>query len=112
MLDNGKADGDPIESQVKIMEQYLSEHSELKLVDQYLDNGYSGVSFERPQWERLMDDVKAGKIDCIIVKDFPAWEETISKPAIFWSVSARIWAFGLFQSMTTTIPTTSTPGTN
>ena len=69
VLDNGKADGDPIESQVKIMEQYLSEHSELKLVDQYLDNGYSGVSFERPQWERLMDDVKAGKIDCIIVKD-------------------------------------------
>ena len=72
MLDNGKADGDPIESQVKIMEQYLSEHSELKLVDQYLDNGYSGVSFERPQWERLMDDVKAGKIDCIIVKDYCA----------------------------------------
>ena len=69
VLDNGKADGDPIESQIKIMEQYLSEHSELKLVDQYLDNGYSGVSFERPQWERLMDDVKAGKIDCIIVKD-------------------------------------------
>ena len=69
VLDNGKADGDPIESQVKIMEQYLSEHSELRLVDQYLDNGYSGVSFERPQWERLMHDVKAGKIDCIIVKD-------------------------------------------
>ena len=69
VLDNGKTDGDPIESQVKIIEQYLSEHPELKLVDRYLDNGYSGVSFERPQWERLMQDVKAGKINCIIVKD-------------------------------------------
>lgn len=69
VLDNGKTDGDPIESQVKIIEQYLSEHPELKLADRYLDNGYSGVSFERPQWERLMQDVKAGKINCIIVKD-------------------------------------------
>lgn len=69
VLDNGKADGDPIENQVKIIEQYLSEHSELRLVDRYLDNGYSGTSFERPQWERLMQDVKAGKINCIIVKD-------------------------------------------
>lgn len=69
VLDNGKTDGDPIESQVKIMEQYLSGRPELRLVDQYLDNGYSGVSFERPQWERLMRDVKAGSIDCIIVKD-------------------------------------------
>ena len=69
VLDNGKADGDPLESQVKIIKQYLSEHLELRLVDQYLDNGYSGVSFERPQWERLMRDVKAGKINCIIVKD-------------------------------------------
>lgn len=69
VLDNGKADGDPIENQVKIIEQYLSEHSELRLVDRYLDNGYSGTSFERPEWERLMRDVKAGKINCIIVKD-------------------------------------------
>lgn len=69
VLDNGKAEGDPIESQVKIIEQYLSEHSELRLVDRYLDNGYSGTSFERPQWERLIQDVKAGKINCIIVKD-------------------------------------------
>ena len=69
VLDNGKTDGDPIESQVKIIEQYLSGHPELKLADRYLDNGYSGVSFERPQWERLMQDVKAGKINCIIVKD-------------------------------------------
>ena len=69
VLDNGKTDGDPIESQVKIIKQYLAEHPELRLADQYLDNGYSGVSFERPQWERLMRDVKAGKINCIIVKD-------------------------------------------
>ena len=69
VLDNGKADGDPIESQVKIIKQYLSDHPELRLADQYLDNGYSGVSFERPQWERLMRDVKVGKINCIIVKD-------------------------------------------
>lgn len=42
VLDNGKTDGDPIESQVKIIEQYLSEHPELKLVDRYRDDRRNG----------------------------------------------------------------------
>lgn len=69
VLDNGKTDGDPIESQVKIMEQFVSNHPELHIAGQYLDNGYTGTNFARPEWERLIRDVKAGKINCIIVKD-------------------------------------------
>ena len=69
VLDNGKTDGDPIESQIKIMEQFILGRPELHIADRYLDNGYTGTNFERPEWERLTQDVKAGKINCIIVKD-------------------------------------------
>ncbi len=37
---------------------------------EYIDNGYSGTNFERPSVQALLDDVRAGKIHCIAVKDF------------------------------------------
>ena len=69
VLDNGKADGDPIDSQVAMIEQYTLEHPELEVVDRYLDNGFTGTNFDRPNFERLMHDVRVGRINCIIVKD-------------------------------------------
>ena len=42
---------------------------EFRLVDIYQDNGFSGTNFDRPDFERLMEDVRNRKIDCIIVKD-------------------------------------------
>ena len=36
---------------------------------EYADDGYSGVNFDRPAFQEMMDDVKAGRINCIIVKD-------------------------------------------
>ena len=69
VLDNGKVDGEPIESQIAIIEQYVTGHPELRVVERYIDNGYTGTNFERPNWERMMADVKSGRINCIIVKD-------------------------------------------
>ena len=39
-------------------------------VIEFVDNGYSGVNFERPAVQKLLDLVRESKIDCIIVKDF------------------------------------------
>lgn len=69
VLDNGKTDGEPIESQIAIIEQHIAEHPELKIVDRYIDNGFTGTNFGRPNWERLMEDVKSRRINCIVVKD-------------------------------------------
>lgn len=69
VLDNGKADGDSLESQIALMERYISERPYLRYVKLYQDNGYTGTNFDRPGWDELMDDVRKGKITCIVVKD-------------------------------------------
>lgn len=51
----------------KFME--IQDHEEYKLVDTYVDDGYTGTDFDRPEFIRLMDDVRTGKIQAIIVKD-------------------------------------------
>lgn len=58
-----------IETQIEEVRRYIENRRIFELVDVYADNGYSGTSFQRPEFERLMEDLRNRKIDCIIVKD-------------------------------------------
>ena len=58
-----------IRNQRELLLEYIREKPEFQLVDIYCDNGCTGTNFDRPQWQRLMEDAKAGKVNCIIVKD-------------------------------------------
>ena len=69
VLYNGKTEGESLESQIKYLEQYVAEHSELCCAGLYQDNGFTGTNFARPDWERLLTDISLGKINCIVVKD-------------------------------------------
>lgn len=62
-------DGDSIENQTSICKEYIAEHPDLKLFDIYEDNGKKGTHFDRPEFQRMMEDVKGGKVQCILVKD-------------------------------------------
>lgn len=55
--------------QQMLVEKYIEEHPDLRLAGTYVDNGFSGTDFERPGFLRLMEDVRSGKIQCIVVKD-------------------------------------------
>ena len=57
-----------IENQKLILERYVNEQGWI-LVDTYIDDGYSGTTFDRPGVQRLLEDAKIGIIDTIIVKD-------------------------------------------
>ena len=65
---NGKR-GDSLETQKQIMEAYLALCPDIQVVDTYTDNGISGQHFERKEFQRMIADAEAGKINCIIVKD-------------------------------------------
>ena len=57
-----------IENQRKVLTNYINEQG-WTLYDEYVDDGYSGTSFERPSVQRLLEDAKNGKINLIICKD-------------------------------------------
>ena len=58
-----------IESQLDIMKAYVKRHPELADFREYMDSGFSGTNFERPAFTKMMEDVRNGKINCILVKD-------------------------------------------
>lgn len=41
----------------------------MRLVDTYSDNGYTGMNYDRPDFRRMLNDLKNGRINCVIVKD-------------------------------------------
>ena len=65
---NGKR-GDSLETQRQIMEAYAALCPDLEIVEVYTDNGITGRTFEREAFQRMLADVEAGKINCIMVKD-------------------------------------------
>ena len=67
--DGDKAESDIIRNQRSLLQDFVSKHSELSLIEEYVDDGYSGANFERPAFQRMMEDVRNHKINCIIVKD-------------------------------------------
>lgn len=64
-----KEDDDSIHTQITLLKNYIAEQSDLELSDTYIDNGFTGTRFDRPDFVRMMDDVRCGKIQCIVVKD-------------------------------------------
>ena len=67
-----KKESNSIANQRKLIEDYLSRSPEITLVQEFCDDGYTGANFDRPDFQRMMEQVKTGKINCIIVKDYCA----------------------------------------
>ena len=68
MNGSDKADGS-IESQLQIMRDYAGQHPEFGICQEYVDKGYSGTNFDRPEFQRMMEDVRDGRINLILIKD-------------------------------------------
>ena len=67
--DGDKEESNSITGQKNLIRDFFSRHPELSECGMAVDDGFSGSSFERPAFRKMMDDVRAGKIDCIVVKD-------------------------------------------
>lgn len=71
--DGDKLESDSIQNQKRIIEQhvkYLEDQGErIASVEVYSDDGYPGGNFDRPEYRRMMRDVEAGGINCVIFKD-------------------------------------------
>ena len=67
--DGDKAESNSIASQKALCEEYIANHSDLELVETFVDDGYSGVDFERPAFKKMENSLREGKIDAVIFKD-------------------------------------------
>ncbi len=67
---SGKSeDKDVIANQIDICKEFLAKQADLSLYEIYEDNGTTGTVFDRPSFNRLMEDIKAGKVGCLVVRD-------------------------------------------
>ena len=67
--DSGKPGTDTIEGQKTLLTAFIESKGDMELVSLFCDNGRTGTDFDRPQFEKMMDEVRRGRIDCIVVKD-------------------------------------------
>lgn len=58
-----------LDVQLGIIQEYIETDGDIELCCVKSDNGYSGLNFNRPAYQEMMEEVKAGRINCIIVKD-------------------------------------------
>lgn len=68
-VDRNNLKSESIENQMEIIKNYIATRPEFKNYKEYVDKGYSGTTFNRPAFNELVADIKAGRINAIIVKD-------------------------------------------
>ena len=101
---------DVITNQIEICKSYIAGCPYLDLVDVYVDNGRTGTVFDRPEFNRLMTDIKSGRIKCLVVRDLSRFgrdyiETGTYLERIFPQIGLRFFhrlACGLLQSRNTT----------
>ena len=67
--DGDRPESDSIVNQQRLLEDYCAHHPDFHIVGHYSDDGYTGTNFDRPAFRRLLSDIEAGTVTCVIVKD-------------------------------------------
>lgn len=67
--DDRHSESDSVGNQRKLIENFVSHNPDIQIVSEKIDDGYSGIIFDRPAFKEMMQDITAGRINCVIVKD-------------------------------------------
>ena len=73
--DSQEGDSNSIVNQKNILMQYARQHR-FPNPTFFIDDGYSGTGFERPGFQKMLDEVQAGNVSCVIVKDLSRFTGT------------------------------------
>ena len=66
---SAKRESGSISSQRELARSFVREQPDMELFDIYIDDGYSGANFDRPDFKRMMADIENGNVNCVVVKD-------------------------------------------
>lgn len=67
--DGDKAESNSIIGQKAMCEEYISRQKDLELVETFVDDGYSGVDFNRPGFRKLEEALRGGRVEAVVCKD-------------------------------------------
>lgn len=65
----GKRESNSISNQKDLIKNFLKDKKDIVVVSERVDDGYSGSNFERPAFQMMLEDIKKGIVDCVVVKD-------------------------------------------
>lgn len=80
--DESAGDSASIVTQKQMIERYVNQQG-WTMTDTYIDDGYSGTNFERPDFQRLIADIERGKINCVVTKDLSRLGRNYIKTGIY-----------------------------
>ena len=63
------SESDSVQNQRKLIDSYLENHPEIEAVAEYIDDGVSGIIFDRKAFKEMMTAIENGEINCVIVKE-------------------------------------------
>lgn len=66
--EDGLRESSSIATQRKMLRAFAKEQG-FSVYGEYADDGYSGTNFDRPQWQRMIEDIEAGRVNLVITKD-------------------------------------------
>ena len=67
--DGDKEESNSVSNQKELLHQFAGLEPDIQTYDEYVDDGWSGTNFDRPNFIRMMNDIKIGLVNCVIVKD-------------------------------------------
>lgn len=84
--DGDKDESDSVANQKKILMYFVDRNDDIEFADFYIDDGYTGANFDRPDFIRMIADINNGNINCIIVKDSSRFARNISESSYYTDV--------------------------
>lgn len=104
--DGDKVESDSISNQRRLISSYLENRPEFRLVDVFIDDGYSGTSFRRPGMQSMPKRLENGEANCVIVKDMSRFGREYIQSGLYIQRIFPELGCASSQSTTATIPST------
>ena len=70
--DDHSSESDSVSNQRKLIENFVERNPDIEVVSEKIDDGYSGIIFDRPGFLAMMEEVEAGRVEAIVIKDYCA----------------------------------------
>lgn len=100
--DADRMESNSIQSQRAICLAYIEGHDDLELVDTYIDDGETGSNTDRPGFQRMIQDMRSGRIDCAVSKDLSRFSRNYIDAGNYLEKIFPAWASAISPSTTTT----------